>query len=93
MLSNRESLAIAELVIYSPLLLITIFILIRQGHEKRLGWIYLFSFVGTRISGAAVSIASGKNPTNHELELWIGILDNAGFGPLIMVGLGLLKRM
>lgn len=93
MLSNRESLAIAELVIYTPLLLITILVLVRQGHHKNLGWIYLFSFVATRITGAAVAIASAKQPTNDELDLWIGILDMAGLGPLLMAGLGLLKRM
>lgn len=93
MLSNRESLAIAELVIYTPLLFITILVLVRQGHHKNLGWIYLFSFVATRITGAAVAIASAKHPTNDELDLWVGILDMAGLGPLLMAGLGLLKRM
>lgn len=93
MRSNRESLAIAELVIYIPLLLITILVLVWQGHKKNLGWIYLFSFVATRISGAAVAIASAKNPTNDELNLWTGLLDSAGIGPLLLAGLGLLKRM
>lgn len=91
--SNRESLAIAELVIYIPILFITILVLARHGRNKSFGWIYLFSFVATRISGAAVAIASAKNPTNGELDLWTGLLDSAGVGPLIMAGLGLLKRM
>lgn len=93
MLPNRESLAIAEIIIYIPLLLVTILVLARHGRSKSLGWIYLFSFVATRISGAAVAIASAKNPTNHKLEIWTGLLDSAGVGPLLLAGLGLLKRM
>lgn len=93
MLSDRESLAIAELLLYIPLLLITILVLLRHGHTKSLGWVYLSVFVATRISGAAVAIASAKNPTKDELDLWTGILDSAGIGPLLLAGLGLLKRM
>ena len=93
MLSNRESLAIAELLIYIPLLLITILVLARHGHSKSLGWVYLSAFVAVRICGAAVAIASAKNPTNDELDIWSGLLDSAGVGPLLLAGLGLLKRM
>lgn len=93
MLSNRESLAIAELVIYIPLLLITIIVIVRHGRNKSFGWIYLFAFVAVRICGAAVALASAKNPTNDDLDLWTGLLDSAGVGPLLLAGLGLLKRM
>lgn len=93
MSSSRESLAIAELAIYIPLLIITILVLTRHGRRKSLGWKYLSGFVTTRITGAAVAIASAKNPTSDELDLWTGILDSAGIGPLLLAGLGLLKRM
>lgn len=93
MLSNRESLAIAELVIYIPLLLITIIVVVRHGLKKSFGWIYLFAFVAVRICGAAVALASAKKPTNDDLDLWTGLLDSAGVGPLLLACLGLLKRM
>lgn len=93
MLSNRESLAIAELVIYIPLLFITILVLVRHGLKKSFGWIYLSSFVAIRITGAAVAIASARNPTNNELDIWTGLLDSGGVGPLLLAPLGLLKRM
>lgn len=44
MLNDFGKLAIAELVFYTPLLLLTLAVTLRYGFDRREGWILLFMF-------------------------------------------------
>lgn len=90
---NTEGVAIAELVVYIPVALCAIFVVIRHGFHRQLGWIYLVIFSGIRISGSVMEILSTKNPDNANDKEWATILQSVGLSPLLLSTLGLLKRM
>ena len=90
---TREHIAIAELVVYIPLALITAFIVLRHGFHRQLGWIYLCLFSGIRIAGAVLEILSHNNPDNTSDLEWAVILQSVGLSPLLLASMGLLKRV
>jgi hypothetical protein len=90
---TSEQIAIAELVVYIPVALVTIFCVFRHGFEKQLGWMHLVIFSGIRIVGAIIEILSHNNPDNTNDAEWALILQFVGLGPLILASGGLLKRM
>lgn len=93
MLSSLESLNVAELAIYLPLLFLTLFVVFRHGIHRQAGWIYLAIFCLIRIIGAALGIAADKSPSNASDLEWSAILGSVGISPLLLASIGLLKRM
>lgn len=92
--SSSESLNIAELAIYAPLLLLTLFVIFRHGLRRQSGWIYLAIFCLIRLIGAALGVAAVKKEPSDVSELeWSVILGSVGISPLLLASLGLLKRM
>ncbi len=90
---TAENVAIAELVVYVPTALLTIWVVFRHGAHKQLGWIYLAIFSIIRIAGSAMEIQSTKNPGDATSQEWALILQSVGLSPLLLSTLGLLKRM
>ncbi|KAJ5382127.1 hypothetical protein N7517_000038 [Penicillium concentricum] len=90
---TAEHVAIAELIIYIPTALLTIWVVLRHGFHKQLGWIYLSIFSGIRVGGAVMEILSTKNPNNANDKEWALILQSVGLSPLLLSTLGLLKRV
>ncbi|PYH92966.1 hypothetical protein BO71DRAFT_485009 [Aspergillus ellipticus CBS 707.79] len=90
---TSDGVAIAELVVYIPTALITIFVVLRHGFHRQLGWIYLCIFCGLRIGGAIMEILSKKHPDNTNDETWATILQAIGLSPLLLSSLGLLRRV
>ena len=88
-----ESLSIADIAIYSPSLLILIFVLVRHGISKQSGFIYLATFCIIRIVGAGFGIAAGKNPRDITDFIWSAILGSIGMFSIRGANLGLLKRL
>ena len=93
MISTREGIAIAEVAVYIPTLILAIIILIRLGFQRQLGWIYLAIFSVVRIAGAIFEIKKSNDPTNKTDNEWSAILQSVGLSPLLMASLGLLKRV
>ncbi|KAI5201900.1 hypothetical protein E4T39_05052 [Aureobasidium subglaciale] len=93
MTDGREILAIVELVVYVPALIVTFAIVIRQGFKRQLGWIYLAIFCTIRIVGSILGILSHNNPSDVEDAEWAGIFQSIGLSPLILASFGLLKRV
>ena len=91
--SPSESLDIAELAIFLPLLLLTLSVIYRHGFHRQSGWIYLSIFCLIRIIGGALGIAAARNPSNVSDLEWSAILGSIGISPLLLASLGLLKRM
>lgn len=93
MVSTAEGIAIAEVCVYIPILILTIIIVFRHGFAKQLGWIYLAIFSVVRIAGAIFEIKKTHDPTNKTDIEWSAILQSVGLSPLLMASLGLLKRV
>ncbi|KAJ6119275.1 hypothetical protein N7523_003555 [Penicillium sp. IBT 18751x] len=90
---TTEGVAIAELIVYTPVALCALFVVFRHGFHKQLGWIYLVIFSGIRIGGSIMEILSTKNPDNASDKEWATILQSVGLSPLLLSTLGLLKRI
>lgn len=90
---TREHIAIAELVIYIPVGLVSLFVVFRHGFHRQLGWIYLFALSTIRIAGGVIEIMSYHAPSNTSYQEWSVILQSVGLSPLLLASLGLLKRM
>lgn len=93
MISTPEGIAIAELAVYVPVLILTIIVVIRHGFQKQLGWIYLAIFCLIRSVGAGFKIQAVHHPTNKTDVEWATILQSVGLSPLLMASMGLLKRV
>ncbi|EED17476.1 conserved hypothetical protein [Talaromyces stipitatus ATCC 10500] len=93
MIITTKHIAIAELVVHSPAALVSIFVVLRHGFHRQLGWIYLFVLCGIRIGGAIMEIRSHNDPSNTNEEEWVIILQSVGLSLLLLSSLGLLKRV
>ena len=91
MLSERENIAIAEIAVYTPFILLAIAIILRRGFSKGRPWIYLIVFCGLRISSAILVIVSANHPRDRADATWAAILGSIGLSPLFLVASGLLK--
>lgn len=92
MITHRGGLAIAELVVYIPSLLLSLLVAKRHGFGRQLGWIYLAIFALIRATGSGIQIASQTNG-NNSLATAAAILTSIGLSPLLLAMCGLLKRM
>ncbi|GLA12561.1 hypothetical protein AnigIFM62618_008507 [Aspergillus niger] len=90
---TEKGIAIAELIVYIPISIVTLFVVLRHGFHRQLGWIYLFIFSGVRIAGAVMEILSETHPDNTTDLEWAIILQSVGLSPLLLSSLGLLKRV
>jgi hypothetical protein len=91
-LGARGGIAILQEIVYVPLFIIAIFIVIKLGFNKRLGWLYLVIFSLVRILGAAFEISFTQMP-----QVWsataAGVCDSIGLAPLLLITMALLKRV
>ena len=92
-LTTRESIAVAELVVYIPTFALALFVCARQGFSRGLGFFYLVIFSAIRVAGAVVEILSQQNPSNKSYAEWAGILSSIGLSPLLLASIGLLGRV
>ena len=90
---TAEHVAIAELVVYVPTALLTVWVVFRHGIHKQLGWIYLAIFSIIRIVGSVMEIKSSHSPADSNDQEWALILQSVGLSPLLLSTLGLLKRV
>ena len=93
MLSEKENIAIAELAVYIPSIILAIAIIFKHGFSKGRPWIYLILFCGLRIASAVMEVLSADNPTSREDATWTAILGSIGLSPLFLVASGLLSRV
>ena len=93
MLSEKENIAIADLAVYIPSIVLAIAIIFRHGLSKGRPWIYLILFCGLRIASAVLEVLSADNPTSREDATWAAILGSIGLSPLFLVASGLLSRV
>jgi len=92
-LSQYGELAIAILILYAIILPLAVYVCIRHGFGRQLGWFYLIIVPIARITGAACQIASDQHPSSIDLIIATSILNSLGFIPLVLVLLGILERV
>ncbi|KZT67599.1 hypothetical protein DAEQUDRAFT_812672 [Daedalea quercina L-15889] len=87
-LDNRGDIAIAEIIAYVPVLIASVFLVVRYGVARELGWVLLLTLSLVRIIGGATLIASQQDPSNVTLDVVASILVAAGVSPLLLATLG-----
>ena len=93
MLSERENIAVAELAVYIPSIMLAITVIFKHGFSKGRPWLYLVVFCGLRIASAVMEVLSADNPTSRSDATWAAILGSIGLSPFFLVASGLLRRV
>lgn len=94
MVSERFAIAVAEIIIYAVLLPIALFVTIRHGIFRSVGYFYLCTFCCLRILAAGLGIASENDSrTNRTNLVWSEILGSVGLGPLLIASFSLIVRV
>lgn len=57
MLSEREDIAIAQIAVYLPALVVAIYVSVRHGFVRQMGWVYLVIFCVLRIAAVSQYVA------------------------------------
>jgi hypothetical protein len=72
-----SGLLIAQLALYAPLTLPTLYLLYRHGHHGLLAWLYLLAFCVLRVTGGAMGL---NDPHNAGAQ----IISSIGLSPLLL---------
>jgi hypothetical protein len=91
MVSSKEAVGIAEIVIYVPLYPIALYLTYRHSFYRQLAWFFLFLLCGLRIASGALAIVTTHEPQNVTEAIWAAILGSIGLNPLLLATMGLLK--
>jgi len=92
MLDSHGDLAIAVLVFYGIFIGPAIYVCIKHGFGRHLGWFYLVSLPIVRIVGSACQVAAEQKPSVG-LYTAAAICNGIGLVPLLFVLTGFAKRM
>lgn len=92
MLDNHGDLAVAVLIFYILFIGPAIYVCIRHGVGRHLGWLYLVTLPIVRIVGAACQIAAEQNPSVG-LYTAASICNGIGLFPLLMTLMGFMNRV
>lgn len=91
-LNDHGKVSIAELVFYTPALVVSLWVSHRHGFGRQAGWIFLAILAIIRIVGGSMQLAS---LSMH--EIWpvatAAALNGVGLSPLLLAMLGILKRV
>lgn len=91
MISAKEAIGIAEIVIFTPLNLTALYLSYRHSFYKQLAWLFLFLLCGLRIASGSLAIAIARDLGNVTEAVWAVILGSIGLNPLLLATMGLLK--
>lgn len=93
-LPPKGDLAAAEIAFYSPAFLIALFVVIRHGFNRQLGWFYLVVLSIVRIVGSAATLyIDVNNDYSPGLIETASITSAVGTAPLLMALMGFLQRI
>ncbi|KAI9747203.1 MAG: Phosphotransferase enzyme, partial [Chaenotheca gracillima] len=93
MLDGRNDVSIAQIVIYVPILFVSIALIFRDGFTRSGGWIGVNIFALIRIIGSSMELATIAKPDVVGLNVGSAILSAVGLSPLLLAALGLLRRL
>ncbi|KAL8655014.1 MAG: hypothetical protein Q9226_003207 [Calogaya cf. arnoldii] len=89
---ETSRLAIADIVFYTPALILSIIIVIRHGFKRQFGWIFLTVLALIRLIGNSEEIAANAQRSNG-LFIAAAVLNALGLGTLLLAMIGMLKRV
>lgn len=92
-MTPREILNIVELIYYTPVLFLSIFICTRHGFKRADGWIYLVILSLLRLIGSSTGIAYVSHASNKNLIACEVVCSSIGLSPLLLALLGFTGRM
>ncbi|KAL5347833.1 hypothetical protein ACLOAV_007243 [Pseudogymnoascus australis] len=92
LLTFRNGISIALIILYPPLLLLAAFLSRRHGFGRSSGWIFLVIFCILRLLSASLNLALIDSPTSTSLHIAYSITNSIGLSPLLLASLGLLNR-
>ena len=93
MISERDAIAIAEIVFYVPALVIAITLAVRHGFRRSSGWRFLLTFALARLIQSGLQLGTIADPKNTSLYIGVFILLTVAILPLELCTLGLLSRL
>ncbi|KAJ4400377.1 hypothetical protein N0V91_008733 [Didymella pomorum] len=88
---GRDTIALIDLIFFSPCLLLSVFVCFRHGFSKSSGWLYTLILCLVRIIGGICQFVSHSDQSAGLIQT-ILILDSVGLAPLLLATLGLLSR-
>ncbi|KAJ9417411.1 hypothetical protein FOXG_09362 [Fusarium oxysporum f. sp. lycopersici 4287] len=88
----HDDIAIAEIVIYTFILIGALFLCKTHGFGRTAGWLYICILSLARLIGSSMLLATINDPSNTSLYVGWLTLNGLGLGPLILILLGLLSR-
>jgi hypothetical protein len=91
-LSALEILYLIELIIYTPALVASLFVVKKHGAGKKLEWRFLTMVSLFRLVGAATGIAAIHHPSQGLSET-SDIMQSLGFSSLLAAAIGILTRV
>jgi len=90
-LSSLEILDIVELIYFIPALVASVFVVLKHGGNRLLGWRFLVLICLFRVVGAILSIVSIHHPSSGIITA--ADVNNFGLSAIICTALGLLGRI
>lgn len=93
MITERDAIAIAEVVFYVPALIIAIILAVRHGFHQSSGWRFLLTFALARLIQSCLQLGTVADPKNESLYIGVFILLTVAILPLELCTLGLLSRL
>ena len=87
----RGGISVLELLVYIPLLVVSMLTCLRYGFKRSSGWIFTLILCLIRVIGACCQLATYNSPSRGLFEAVI-ILSSVGLSPLLLATLGLLLR-
>lgn len=91
-ITPTSSLSIAKLIIFTPLLLSSIYLLLKHGLARSSGWLQLSIVCLIRVMGSAASIVTITNPKDVTAYVMADVLLVIGIAPILGSMMGLLSR-
>lgn len=94
-LTSWNTLSIVELIVYTPALLVGIFLWVRHGHVRDSTWPYLIGFAIISLAGASLQLGTigAQSSTALGLQTAVARLFYIRLSPLLLAPLGLLRRI
>ncbi|KAM5537306.1 hypothetical protein V8D89_009036 [Ganoderma adspersum] len=92
-LDQRGDIAIAEVALYVPILLLTIVLVLRHGAAGNAGWIFFASLSIVRIVGGITHVLWEQNPSTTMLQTIFSVMESAGLSSLLIATLAFLSTV
>jgi hypothetical protein len=92
-LTELNKISIHIILFFAPALFLAIFLAYRHGYGRNSSWLYLILLSVVRLLGAALELATIREPYNIRLYIGNAILQSVALSPLILCGMGLIARV